>query len=240
MVPGYCPNGEPNMFYSYHRHQQHIMYASFQVLSIINDYCFIHRIPVSLSGASTYNKLSRIMMLCCCTHSSLIHCNHSYKIPEYEALYDLKRQWYYEFVPFSSNQPGIDILILGGDVAIIVCLFYVSGLHVSVWENPYMMTSSNGNVFRVTGHLCGELIDIRWIPAQRLVMRNFDVFFDMCLNKRLNKQSWGWWFETPSRPLWRHCNVYVCKFHTCNSSLLMIEFVNKIIMHFSAYLAGTL
>ena len=26
------------------------------------------------------------------------------------------------------------------------------------------------------------------------------------LNERLSKQSWGWWFETPSRPLWRHCN----------------------------------
>ena len=24
---------------------------------------------------------------------------------------------------------------------------------------------------------------------------------------RLSKQSWGWWFKTPSRPLWRHCNV---------------------------------
>ena len=27
------------------------------------------------------------------------------------------------------------------------------------------------------------------------------------LNKRLSKQSWGWWFEMPSRQLWRHCNV---------------------------------
>ena len=26
------------------------------------------------------------------------------------------------------------------------------------------------------------------------------------LNKRLSKQSWGWWFETPSHSLWRHCN----------------------------------
>ena len=26
------------------------------------------------------------------------------------------------------------------------------------------------------------------------------------LNKRLSKQSWGWWFEVPSRSLWRHCN----------------------------------
>ena len=41
-------------------------------------------------------------------------------------------------------------------------------------------------------------------PAQRPVMRSFDIFFDMRPNKRLSKQSWGWWFETPSHPLWRH------------------------------------
>ena len=35
----------------------------------------------------------------------------------------------------------------------------------------------------------------------------FDVFFDLCLNKRPSKQSWGWWFETPSRSLRRHCNI---------------------------------
>ena len=44
-------------------------------------------------------------------------------------------------------------------------------------------------------------------PTQRPVTRSFDVFYDLCLNKRLNKQWWGWWFETSSRPLWRHCNV---------------------------------
>ena len=43
-------------------------------------------------------------------------------------------------------------------------------------------------------------------PAQRPVTRSFGVFFDMRLNKRLSKQSWGWWFDTLSRPLWRHCN----------------------------------
>ena len=31
--------------------------------------------------------------------------------------------------------------------------------------------------------------------------------FDLRLNKHMSKQSWGWWFETPSRPLWRHCKV---------------------------------
>ena len=39
-------------------------------------------------------------------------------------------------------------------------------------------------------------------PAQRPVTRSFDVFFDMCLNKWLDKQSWGWWCETPSCSLW--------------------------------------
>ena len=28
------------------------------------------------------------------------------------------------------------------------------------------------------------------------------------LNKRLTKQSRGWWFQTPSQPLWRHFNGY--------------------------------
>ena len=51
-----------------------------------------------------------------------------------------------------------------------------------------MMTSSNGNIFSFTG------------------TRSFGVFFDLRLNKRLSKQSRGWWFETLPRPLWRHSN----------------------------------
>ena len=45
-------------------------------------------------------------------------------------------------------------------------------------------------------------------PAQRPVMWSVDVFFDLLLNKRLSKQWRGWWFETPSPPLWRQCNVF--------------------------------
>ena len=37
-------------------------------------------------------------------------------------------------------------------------------------------------------------------PARRPVTRSFAVWFDLRLNKRLSKQSGGWWFETPSRP----------------------------------------
>ena len=43
-------------------------------------------------------------------------------------------------------------------------------------------------------------------PKQRPLTRSFDVFFDLRLNKPLGKQSWGRWFETPLRSLWRYCN----------------------------------
>ena len=43
-------------------------------------------------------------------------------------------------------------------------------------------------------------------PTQKAVRRSIDVFFDLCLNKRLSKQWYGWLFGTPSRLLWLHCN----------------------------------
>ena len=43
-------------------------------------------------------------------------------------------------------------------------------------------------------------------PTQRPVTRSFDAYFDLRPNKRLRKQSWGWWFETLSPPLRRHRN----------------------------------
>ena len=70
-----------------------------------------------------------------------------------------------------------------------------------------MITSSNGNIFRVTGPLCGDSPVTGEFPSQRPMTRSFDVFFDLRLNKQLRKQSWGWWFETPSSSLWRHCNA---------------------------------
>ena len=44
--------------------------------------------------------------------------------------------------------------------------------------------------------------------GERPVTRSFDVFFDLRLNKRLSKQSWGWWFEALRHPLWRHSNGF--------------------------------
>ena len=61
-----------------------------------------------------------------------------------------------------------------------------------------MMTSSNGNIFRVTGPMCGEFTGHRWITRTRPVRRSLGVFFDLRLNKRLSKLSIRRWFEKPS------------------------------------------
>ena len=54
---------------------------------------------------------------------------------------------------------------------------------------------------------------IHWSPGDsphKSQWRELYVFFDLRPNKRLSKQFWGWWFETPSRPLWCHCNAILC------------------------------
>ena len=90
-----------------------------------------------------------------------------------------------------------------------------------------MMTSSNWSIFRVTGHLWEESTGDRWKnPSQRPVTRSFAVFFDLRLNKRLSKQSRRWWFETPSRSLWRHLN-YASWFIRCRHWTIHNELMSK-------------
>ena len=62
----------------------------------------------------------------------------------------------------------------------------ISTIHYGVAEAHLfsklsMMTTSNGNISRVTGHLCGEFTDPGEFPTQRPVTRSFDVFFEICV-----------------------------------------------------------
>ena len=103
----------------------------------------------------------------------------------------------------------------------IFCLYLISFLNAGIAQvaeilphgqlrllihGQCMMTSSNGNISALLVLCAGNSPVIGEFPAQRPVSRSFDVFFHLRLNKRLSKQSLGWWFETPSHPLWRHCN----------------------------------
>ena len=101
-----------------------------------------------------------------------------------------------------------------------MCLFYIchgvetSSLGVLLWHAIIilcfsMMTSSNGSISALLAICAGNSPVPGEFTAQRPVTRSFDVFFDLRLNKRLSKQSWGWWSETLSRSLWHHRNALV-------------------------------
>ena len=87
----------------------------------------------------------------------------------------LEKQYY---SPSASGIKGITIWLY---VLYIELYVYITRYHVwmkncdvvttaVVYHDDYyvagddMMTSSNGNIFRVTGHLCGEFTGPRWIP----------------------------------------------------------------------------
>ena len=73
--------------------------------------------------------------------------------------------------------------------------------HKKTWWRHQMETS-----FALRAICAGNSPVPSEFPAQRPVTRSFDVFLDLRLNKRLSKLWWGRRFETPSSPLWRHCN----------------------------------
>ena len=75
-----------------------------------------------------------------------------------------------------------------------------------------MMTSSNETFPALLAICVGNSPVTGEFPAQRPMTRSSDVFFDLRLNKQLRKQWWSWWFDTPSIPLWRHCNAPIQRF----------------------------
>ena len=84
---------------------------------------------------------------------------------------------------------------------ILYVLNMTTGHSKSSWWRHQMETFSGSLAF------CAENSPVTGeFPSQRPVTRSFDVFFHLCLNKRLSKQSWVRWFETPLHSLWRHCN----------------------------------
>ena len=78
---------------------------------------------------------------------------------------------------------------------------------ITLWEiSGVMMTSSNGNIFRVTGPLCGQFTGPGEFPTQ-IQWRGALMFplIGVWLNGWANSREAGD-FETPSWSLWRQCN----------------------------------
>ena len=59
--------------------------------------------------------------------------------------------------------------------------------------------------------LTSTLLHTRW----RHQMEIFFALLALCAGHSpvTDKKSWGWWFETPSRSLWRHCNAMSYHYH---------------------------
>ena len=60
---------------------------------------------------------------------------------------------------------------------------------ISLFQN--MMTSSNGNIFRVTGHLCGEFTGPRWIPRTKASDALMSSFICVWINDWVNNREAG-------------------------------------------------
>ena len=71
---------------------------------------------------------------------------------------------------------------------------------ISLWRHQMETFSALLAICAGNSPVTGEF------PPQRPLTWSCGVFFDLRLNKRLSKLSWGRWFKTPSRPLWRHTN----------------------------------
>ena len=107
---------------------------------------------------------------------------------------------------------------------------FVSNERVQIWYQIVVCQESLHNIVSIWWRLQMEAFSALLaicagnspVPRTKSVTRSCDVFFDLRLNKRLSKQWWGWWFQTTSRPLWRHCNElnWFARFYICNSLAL--------------------
>ena len=75
-----------------------------------------------------------------------------------------------------------------------------------------MMTSPNGDLFRVTGPLCRESTGDQWIALTKTSNAELWCFLWSAPEQTAEETIKTPGFETPSRSLWRHCNV---SYFTC-------------------------
>ena len=102
------------------------------------------------------------------------------------------------------------------------------------------MTSSNGNIFLVNGHLCEEFTGHRWIPRTKASDAKLWCVLWSALNKRLSKQWWGCWFESwkyfltqvpprfrkiskQQRPLWMLREVPIANYNRISSYIYSVN-----------------
>ena len=175
-----------------------------------NNWCAIkiaHQSRLAVTMDTTYLALSDGLMSAYCEDlgENWVHYNRPalYSLWKLESPYIIRLKSHESFYTFNKLQSQIKKICnhistlrsLGGGSMIVfmIVLFSLSDAII-----PIQCLSSD------------DIIPIpryRSPVAQRPVTRSLDVCFNLHPNKRLSKQSWGWWFETLSCSLWRHRNA---------------------------------
>ena len=136
-------------------------------------------------GREVYRKMSqsleaarfRLKML---SNGFLLRCNCS--------SLDLSRRFNLKPNRGCSSFAEWKILYAKPILIIFVIMLTVGGLHSNVWATFIsMMASSNGNILRVTGPLCGEITGHQWIPLTKASDADLWCVFFICA--RIN--DWG-------------------------------------------------
>ena len=87
----------------------------------------------------------------------------------------------YHGISDDSNQLILALLLVLSKIYFISCVF--GAKEVTLMNTDKMMTSSNENIFRVTGHLCGEFTGHRWTPRTKASDAELDFFLDLVNNR---------------------------------------------------------
>ena len=98
----------------------------------------------------------------CCHIYTYIPRKHSYALSLYYVTI------WYMLLCLLDNIPFFLHMRLVSDVG--KCMYIICCIQILAaykCRRISMMTSSNGNIFRVTGHLCGECTGLRWIPRTK-------------------------------------------------------------------------
>ena len=116
----------------------------------------IHRSPVNSPHKGQWRGALRFSLICVWIND-WVNNREAGDLRRYHAHYDVIVMW-----PSANSDRSATRLIpnTGLGWCVTLCSTVIPHIH-------NMMTSSNGNIFRVTGHLCGEFTGLRWIPRTK-------------------------------------------------------------------------
>ena len=119
-------------------------------------------------------------------HSKEVKNKYKFGVSKVKLRYSVNILWRHNHEQALTVSVLFNIGVIWVNAHQFICRLYTSFLVASAWWRHQMETFSALLVLCVGNSLVtGEF------PAQRLVTRSFDVFFDLSRNKRLSKQSWG-------------------------------------------------